>query len=229
VDDRYRSSIPPGVTERTVSEYRREGDLVWPRRTECLLGGEIVGERYYEEDGTLGLETPIKEGKKHGVEYRWDSGKLISAEPYWEGKPHGTAMQWEEDGRLLGTYTLVHGTGLDVWRGTREDGSIHVSEIHSLRDGMPHGFEWWLNEDQASVWYERHWHLGELHGIERQWNERARLRRGWPKYWVRGTQVTKRQYLRTAAKDDTLPPFREEDESSRRSFPPEIEELLTRT
>jgi hypothetical protein len=228
-DDRYNSSIPPSAVERTASDDRREGDLVWSRRTECLLGTAIVGERYYEEDGTLGWETPLNDGKKHGIEYRWDSGKLLSAEPYWEGKPHGIAQQWDENGRLVGTYTLVHGTGLDVWRGTREDGSIYVTEIRSLRDGLPHGFEWWLNEDQASMWWERHWHAGELHGIERQWNERGRLRRGWPKYWVRGTQVTKRQYLRAAAKDDTLPPFREEDRLPQRSFPPEIQDVLTRT
>jgi hypothetical protein len=147
VDDRYRSSIPPGVAERTVSEYRREGSAVWPRRTECLPGEEIVGERWYDEDGTLVEEIPLQHGKKHGVEYQWDDGKLSSAEPYWEGKPHGTAIQWDRDGRLLGTYTMVHGTGLDVWRGTREDGSIYVTEIRTLRDGLPHGFEWWLNED----------------------------------------------------------------------------------
>jgi antitoxin component YwqK of YwqJK toxin-antitoxin module len=225
-DDRYRSSIPAGAIERIVSEYRREGNLVWPRRAECCLDGEIVGKRFYDEDGTLTGETPLKDGQKHGVAYRWDDGQLISAEPYWEGKPHGTGMQWDEDGRLLGTYTLVHGMGLDIWRAVREDGSIYVSEVHSMRDGVPHGFEWWLDEDQASVWDEKHWHLGELHGIERRWNDSGRLRRGWPQYWIHGTKVTKRQYLRAAAKDDTLPPFREEDQLPQRSFPPEIRHVL---
>jgi hypothetical protein len=226
-DDRYNSSIPSGAIERIVSEYQREGNLVCLRRAECCLDGHIVGERFYDEDGTLAGERPLTDGQKHGVEYRWNDGHLISAEPYWEGKPHGTAMQWSQDRRLLGTYTLVHGTGLDIWRAVREDGSIYVSEVHSMRDGMPHGFEWWLDEDQKQVWDERHWHLGELHGIERQWNDSGRLRRGWPRYWIHGTKVTKRQYLRAAASDETLPPFREEDQSPQRSFPPEIRQALT--
>ena len=229
MDPRYKSSIPPGTTERLVSEYRCEGAGVWLRRTECVLEGKVVGEREYEEDGALIVETPLKNGKRHGVVYDWYDGVHLScAEPYFEGKPHGTARQWSEDGILLGTYRLVHGTGIDVWRHMREDGTICVSEIHNMRDGQAHGFEWWLNEDQQSVLIERHWDNGKLHGIEREWNLKGRLSRGWPRYWVQGKQLTKRQYVAAAERDNSLPKIRPEDLSPSRTFPPEIQRILGR-
>ncbi|HXG63478.1 MAG TPA: hypothetical protein VNO70_00125 [Blastocatellia bacterium] len=228
MDERYKSSIPPEATEQVVSECRREGNAIWLRRTKCLFDGKVVGERFYEEDGTLVIETPLKDGKRHGVVYCWhDTGELLSAEPYVDGLLHGTSLQWSEDGALLGTYALVHGTGYDIWRNVGEDGRIYISEIHSLQAGLPHGFEWWLNEDQRSVWEERHWHLGELHGIERRWNRAGGLSRGWPKYWVRGERVTKKQYLRAVESDASLPAFREADQFPKRNFPDGLQRLLT--
>jgi hypothetical protein len=120
---------------------------------------------------------------------------------------------------------MVHGTGYDVWRGQIADGPVHVSEIHPMRDGLPHGFEWWLNEDQESVHEEKPWCEGKLHGVERFWVG-GKLRRGYPKYWVRDKAVQRRQYVSAARKDPTLPPFRLKDNSPRREFPPEIRRLL---
>ncbi len=63
--------------------------------------------------------------------------------------------------------------------------------------------------------------------IERVWNLRGRLRRGYPKYWIHEVQVTKRRYVRAAQDDPTLPPFRENENRPGRKFPTEIAELLT--
>ncbi len=214
---RQRSDIPARAkalrASPTVCEYR--------------IGGKAVGRRVYSTQGQLILETPLRDSKKHGRELTWgDDGKLELVEPFYYGKIHGTAKQYDRGGRVIGTYQMVHGTGYDVWRNRYSDGPWYVSEIHSQRDGLLHGFVWWLEPDQQSVHDEKYWHDGKLHGIAREWNSAGRLRRGFPKYWVHDQAVTKRQYLAAARKDPTLPPFRLNDNRPRREFSPEIRRLL---
>jgi hypothetical protein len=120
---------------------------------------------------------------------------------------------------------MNHGTGYDVWCSQIGDGPIYVSEIRSTRDGSLHGYEGWLNEDQRSVHDEKHWYEGKLHGVERSWHGK-KLIRGYPNYWIRDKGVTKRQYIRAAQKDPTLPRFHLQDNSPRREFPLEIRRLL---
>ena len=224
---RFKSDIPPNVVEQITREFRRDDLAIYHRLTECVLNGEIVGQRAYGEEGQLLTETPLRNGSKHGREYQWDDdGRLMLIEPYVNGKIHGTAKQYGRDGSIIGTYSLRHGTGYDIWRGESEDGSIYISEIHTLTDGLPHGYEWWLRKPHI-VWHEIHWHEGQYHGIERQWNFANKLRRGFPRYWIKGDRVTKRKYLRATKQDLTLPPFRLKDNSPRRRFPVAIEQLLS--
>jgi hypothetical protein len=146
---------------------------------------------------------------------------LLSAEPYRNGLPHGAAKQWADDGTLIGTYTMKHGTGLDLWWcGGRE--CSYVTEARYLKDGKLHGFEWWLKADGKSVSEERHFAENLLHGIERSWNRAGRLRRGYPRYWIHGLRVSKRQYVRACSSDPSLPPFREAENRPERTFPPEV-------
>jgi hypothetical protein len=223
---RPKSDIPAGVAERVVEEYRRSMGLIRLEKRECLFDGRLVGYRYYDDNGRLQIETPLKDGTNHGRAIHWNGDdKLNFIEPYFEGKVHGTAKQYQ-NGKVIGTYKMIHGTGYDVWRNQIADGPIYVSEIHSMRDGSKHGFEWWLNEDQKSVHEEKHWYEGSYHGIEREWHRSGKLMRGYPKYWVHGEAVTKRQYVQAAQKDPTLPPFRLKDNSPWREFPPEIRRLL---
>jgi antitoxin component YwqK of YwqJK toxin-antitoxin module len=85
----------------------------------------------------------MKNGLKHGREITWgEDGTLELIEPYFDGRIHGTARQYGRDGRIIGTYRLVHGTGYDIWRQETEDGRVHISEIHSMKDGQPDGYEW---------------------------------------------------------------------------------------
>ena len=221
-----RRDIPPNVVERVTREFRRVGGAIYTRLTDCILNGEVVGQRAYGEEGQLVTETPLRNGVKHGREYQWeDDGQLSLIEPYVNGKIHGTVKQYGRDGSIIGTYSLRHGTGYDVWRVEDEDGAIRISEIHTLRDGLPHGYEWWLSKPHL-VYEERHWHEGEFHGIEREWNLANKLRRGFPRYWVRGERVDKQKYLGAAKDDPSLPPFRVKDNSPRRKFPLEIEQLF---
>lgn len=155
-------------------------------------------------------------------------GALESVEPYVNGKMHGLAKQYNQEGKVIGTYRFVHGTGFDIWRCEREDGSIAISEVFIVQDGALHGYEWWLKSDQHSVWHERHWQHGQYHGIERMWNAQGRLKRDYPKYWIQGKKVDKRSYLRAAEHDATFPKYQEKDNHPQRKFPAEIEKLLSK-
>jgi hypothetical protein len=222
-DHAYISHIPPDAEERVIDSYPDGAK----KEAKYWLNGERVGFRRFHPTGEVADEVPYQNGVRHGTQYRWDApGKLLSAESYEHGVPHGTARQWADDGRLIGTYTLERGTGIDLWWEERSDGSVYLAEVHFMRDGRPHGFEWWLGVDQRSVWIERHWAHGTLHGIEREWDAETRLCRGYPRYWVHGERVTKRQYLKAAAQDSSLPPFRPEENEPRRSFPPEVVDHL---
>ena len=160
------------------------------------------------------------------MEYYWEAdGWLSCAEPYEDGFLHGTAFQWDCHGHLIGTYTLHRGTGYDIWRSTDEQGACIISEIHRLKDGRPHGFEWWVNDDQQSVFSERHWYEGRLHGIERQWDHDGRLTQGYPKYWIEDVEVSQREYMKASQKDARLPSFEERDQDCTRTFPEDIRQL----
>jgi hypothetical protein len=215
----YRSSIPKAAHERVVATF-----LTGPQKymTRCTLNGELVGIRFFHKTGDLESERPLKNGRLHGNLYFFDTqGQVISAEPFFNGLAHGVAKQFYDD-RLIGTYTMKHGTGLDLWRCLDpNEGFPHLSEARYLKDGKWHGFEWvWMGRN--SLHLERHFSSDLQHGIERWWNSSGKMRRGYPRYWREGKQVTTRQYLSACAKDPTLPLFREEDNGPQRKFPPEV-------
>jgi hypothetical protein len=221
----YRSSIPKAARERVIATF---GDNPQKYKAEYVLNGEVFGIRFFHETGELEMEYPLRNGLTHGIVYRSDEpGKLLSAEPYFNGRPHGTAKQWSDEGQLLGTYTMKHGTGVDLWWQQSQDGVPYLAEARYLKDGERHGFEWvWFSEDQRTMWQERHFWNDKAHGIERSWNQHGRLHRGYPKYWVNHKRVSKRQYIRACTKDPTLSPFREQDNLPKRKFPPEIRSHL---
>lgn len=224
-DRRYKTSIPTNAKPRLTAPCAGSTGT----RVEYFVRGKLVGTRHWDE-GKLELEIPLRDGLRHGVEYTWFFGDwLSSAEPFFEGKPHGVAKQWSATGELLGTYQMVHGTGIDLWRnniGGRSDAPAYLSEVWYKRDGDLHGFNWWINESQKSVSVERHYFQGQAHGIVREWNLQGRLRRGFPQYFVRGEQVDKRRYLRASAQDPTLPQFQARDNRPQRTFPAEIQPHL---
>jgi hypothetical protein len=103
-----------------------------------------------------------------------------------------------------------------------------LAEVRFVLKGQRHGFEWWLNEDQRSVYQERHWSLDDAHGIEREWNEKGTLRPGFPKFYVRDRRVTRKVYERERVRDRSLPPYRIEDNQPQRGFPPVIARRLAK-
>ena len=117
---------------------------------------------------------------------------------------------------------MDHGTGLDLWRHSNGE----LFEERHLKSGGRHGFERLWGDGNTRVWSEQHFHDGLSHGIERRWNAAAKLKFGYPRYYVRGERVTKRQYLRAAKNDPTLPPFRPEENRPERTLPPEYFETM---
>src|SRR3954447_11198224 len=111
---------------------------------------------------------------------------------------------------------MDHGTGVDLWR---NNGSL--SEGGDLRDGKWDGYERWWNHDNVGVWLEKHFHENVEHGVSRDWNVKGRLRRGYPRYFVNGERVTKRQYVSACKRDPTLPLYRSDDDRPERSLPSE--------
>ena len=224
-----KSDIPAGITEVQSREFSQTEHFVYFRVMDCILDDQVVGQRSYDGVENLRIETPIRNGQKHGREYTWsESGGLESVEPFVNGKLHGLAKQYGRRGNVIGTYRFMHGTGYDIWRWEREDGSIYISEASHIQDGSLDGYEWWLKEDQRSIWHECHWQSGKLHGIERMWNERGKLKRGFPKYWIRDQAVRKHVYMKAAEKDKTLPGYRDKDNQPQRKFPIEIDQLLAK-
>jgi antitoxin component YwqK of YwqJK toxin-antitoxin module len=221
-----KSTIPHGVIEkpaRTNKEDRSHGY----RTVDCLASGNFVGRRIYNRKGVLVLETPMKDTLKHGHEIMWDDdGNLLSIEPYTNGKIHGTAKQYGRSGKVIGTYKMKDGTGFDIWRQEDERNKIFVSEIHSLKVGLPDGYEWWFASSKQDLMHERHWQMGKLHGIERIWNSKGKLRRGYPKFFIADQVVTKQKYAKMALIDTTLPIFQEKDNLPDRKLPPEIQKLV---
>ena len=224
---RYVTDIPAGATEQELSAYRRNGHSIYLRTAEYRVGQEVVGKRQFEADGRLVFEIPLRDGLAQGRVYEFHhSGTISCLEPCVRGLQHGTCYQWDEDGRLLGRYVLRNGSGLDVWRYRATNGRVVASEIRTLRRGLRHGFEWWLYGRQLSS--ETHFIDGKMHGIDRSWSVQGKLERGYPRYWVNDSRVTKRQYLVAKRKDPSLPPFREHDNRAKRLLPPTLRVEIAR-
>lgn len=221
---KYDSAIPGAARERIIKRYPNGKK----EEVKLFLGRKLVGIRLYFESGELEHECPLKNGERHGIKYWWfESGVLESAQPFVDGLAHGVARQWHYDGRLIGTYRMAHGTGIDLWRQPRvSNGSIYLSEAMHYKAGKRHGFEWWLDENQKTVYIERHWQDDELHGIHREWENSRQLSRGYPKYFIRGIKTTKREYLKACGDDPTLPPFDAKDNAPDREFPPQVAKQL---
>jgi antitoxin component YwqK of YwqJK toxin-antitoxin module len=218
------AAIPVEAEERVTERYRNGGK----RAAEYVLNGEVVGQRSFHENGAVAYEQSLRNGRRHGAEREWsESGALLWRTQYVDGREHGTAQQWDEAGRLVGSYSMEHGTGLDLWWSNCGTEPWQLSEARWCQDGRRHGFEWWLS-DPTSVSQEGHYWEGREHGILREWNAEGRLRRGFPQYYVHGQKVTRRQYLRAAAKDPSLPPFRLGENAPGRTFPPEVQAALRR-
>ncbi|MBB6050695.1 toxin-antitoxin system YwqK family antitoxin [Armatimonas rosea] len=194
-------------------------------RAEYYIEDELVGIRLWHPSGLPANEYAFQNGNKHGWQYFWNTkGNLISAQPYERGLQHGTAYQWANEGRLLGTYTMEQGSGFDLWWSEDEDGNTSLAEAYNFVSGQLHGYEWQFSNGQLRA--EKHWYQDQLHGIERLWDQKGKLARGFSRYWLHGERVGKPLYLHAIAQDNTLPSLLPEADNPDRTFPREIAEAL---
>ncbi len=198
----------------------RDGVTIW----DVLWRGKVIGSRTREPDGSLIEEYQVdSRGRQHGFYRNWTCGRLTFETGFRLGREHGTARQWGLDGRLLGTYRMHEGTGVDLWR----DEVGRLSEEHNWKDRMLHGFDRWWNGDDQTVHRETHWHNGLLHGIEREWDDKGTLEKGYPRFYVKGKRVTRAVYIAARTRSRTLPRFDEADNTPQRRLPREYARQLT--
>jgi hypothetical protein len=202
---------PPDAEEKVLSR--------WPdgarQYSVYRIAGEQVWYRNWDEAGNLSVEGGLQGRLPHGPYRYWhDNGKLCEESFFVGGKEHGVSRQWDRDGKLIGIYMMDHGTGIDQW--FQAPGIL--AEEREWLDGEKHGVErdYFSYSEPGTLSEERYYKRFVEHGIHRSWNTRGGMRRGYPRYFIDGQRVTKRQYLRAAAKDPTLPPFRPEDNINRR-------------
>jgi antitoxin component YwqK of YwqJK toxin-antitoxin module len=204
---RVRSSIPLRAEEE--SQYV-DGKKV---SAEYFLNGELVGRRFWHQNGVLELEQCYRNGRAYGASRRWhENGRLMWEGPFRNGLAHGICRQWDKNGNLLGSSRMKMGTGVDLWWGDCRQ--RFPTEERSYVKGQRHGFErWWCGKH--AIFQELHFHNGVEHGVLRQWTS-GKLTRGYPRFYVLGKKVTKRGYIAASHGDATLPPYVEKEDSPRR-------------
>jgi antitoxin component YwqK of YwqJK toxin-antitoxin module len=206
------SPIPADATE-VITETWETGNK---KRAVYLIDGKEIGVRLWEPSGTLAMEFGLKDGVMHGPYRTWyENGQVVEESTYYEGKEHGETKQYDENGVQIGSYIMEYGTGMDLW--FRSPGVL--SEEREYRDGKRHGYERWWQDDNQTIWQEGHFYNDIEHGIFRRWNAQHKLGRGYPRYYVMGKRVNKRQYIRASRNDPTLPPFLAEDNQPFRKLP----------
>jgi antitoxin component YwqK of YwqJK toxin-antitoxin module len=208
---RHRSTvIPPNARQRIVE--RHPNGAKW--KAFFYLNGQRVGWKRWDEQGHLFIECAMRQGLDHGLCRHYDDGAVSWEVPCVRGKAHGISRQYARNGNLIGTSRWSQGTGVDLWY--HDDGQLY--EERHIRNGLRHGVErWWW--DERTVSSEYHFKQDIDHGIHREWNVKGRLRRGFPRYFIDGLRVTKRQYEHASENDPSLPKFHERDNKPSRELP----------
>ncbi len=190
--------------------------------SEFWLNGHLVGRVSWDKDGSASIVVGLRNGVRVGYQIDYRYGVMVYAEPFKDGLVHGRAKQFESRGRLVFESPFKHGTGTDYWCDDRGG----LSEEHPMVAGKPSGRErWWY--DGKTVSSETDWLDGKWHGIKREWTK-GRLDRGYPQFFIREKQVSRRRYEAAAVSDRTLPPYRPDEDSARRQIPERFLELKRR-
>jgi hypothetical protein len=114
---------------------------------------ETVNREFYR-GGLVRQEIPCRKGLPHGLWRTFhNNGQIESEKPHLDGKLHGVCRQWSWSGKLLGTYEMNHGTGIQrSWYDNGQscsefgtvDGEFTGRARHWLADGT-------LDSDQYLV------------------------------------------------------------------------------
>lgn len=213
----YKTSIPKRASEKIEASHPN-GEK---KSASYFVKGEKVGHREWNDDGKLDFEYALRGGAKHGNEYQfyYKTEHVLEVQPYRHGHCHGEGRQWADDGRLLVTWNLRQGVGLDLWCDTYTE---TLAEEHYWPDSGEVGYTRLWNTDERTIFQEYFYKGGKgYHGIWREWNDNRRLRRGFPHFYINDEVVTKREYIRACKLDSSLVPYRTEDDDPHRKLPVE--------
>jgi hypothetical protein len=101
-------------------------------------------ERFYYRNGQIRMENREVGGQLHGLCRTWHyNGQLAEEQRYFQGLLHGTSQQWNESGRLLGSFTMNHGTGRQ--RYWHQNGKLRL-EINSFNGKFFGRTRTWLRD-----------------------------------------------------------------------------------
>lgn len=97
-----------------------------------------IGVRKWWKNGKMAEETPMQNGRPHGVMRFWrDNGQLLSESPYAEGKLHGVSKGWNVSGSIVKEIPYRQGQKHGVAREWDTDGTL-VEQIWFFQ-GQKHG------------------------------------------------------------------------------------------
>jgi hypothetical protein len=86
---------------------------------------KTVVQRIYFRPGNIMAEEPYVGGQLHGPRREWHrNGQLAEERIYRHGLVHGLCRQWNDAGKLLGSFPMVNGTG--VQKSWHDNGRLHM-------------------------------------------------------------------------------------------------------
>jgi len=222
-----RPRVPSPIPSRAVERIVQRHENGTRRRSQFLVGEQVIGGRVYDDAGFAYSEWGEKNGQLNGLRLDWyERGILTAATPYRDGLVHGLARQWNREGVLIGRYVMHAGTGWDLWWEENEHGRPFLAEARHYREGVPNGFSW-LFSAAGRLINEAHFYGGIEHGVRREWSESGKLRKGHPRCFVDGHKVNHALYEKAARRESKLPPFSKKDDQSQRDYPAPVAQALS--
>jgi len=117
-------------------------------------------QRVLYPNGQLKAEAPMVNGRIHGLKRDYHPNGQVALEiPFYHGLPNGMAKVCAADGRLLGEYTMEHGTGvMKLWHGngvlasevSMVEGFITGRQRTWYEDGLPVPDMYWIRGKKVS-------------------------------------------------------------------------------
>ncbi|MFO1043006.1 MAG: hypothetical protein U0941_14545 [Planctomycetaceae bacterium] len=147
---KHASTASEGESPKIVAkEVLLDLPILWDE--ECLFSDELIGVKWHTHSGervvffvrrqdtgtqnapsvlTAAVELPYQHGQLHGKVRRWaEDGTLLVEVPYRNGLMDGESRFFNRKGKLLGTSTLVKGTGTyRIWDRTKNE-PVLVKEV----------------------------------------------------------------------------------------------------
>jgi hypothetical protein len=213
----------PRIPVRAQEKVLRTDDAGRKTASEFWLNGQCVGRAEWEASGAPWRAVGLRGGLLTGHRLEYHEGAVSYAEPFVEGLTHGWAKQYGPRGRLLLASPFQRGTGIDYWC----DRHGRLAEEHPIVSGRISGCDRWWDENQRTVYQETGWLDGEAHGLHREWTG-GTLSRGFPRFFIRGQRVSKREYLAAARTDSTLPTYTRQEDLPDRALPERFLQLRQR-